>query len=596
MQGSIFSQNPVLEKILRSNENSANRLVSWIILGHSFIIAGVLLAYNLGGIELGYPYTIVLTYLAFIIEFSVALIGLNYKENHSWLKWLLIPSFIISTGFLYFCFNSTSLVFLFIPVVLSSRYYNTRFSFSISIINYLCFIAVCVLNMTLDKVSSQVFLQHRIDHVALWANWQDVLKYTISIRSGEFLLLTLLIINIVKNGYHVGQTQAALKKDIDNMKTEFSIGAEIQQNILPMPDVSTCNGKWQVGATMLPAKEVAGDFYDYFLVGDNHFVILIADVSDKGLPAAMFMMSAKNEIRSAIISSKNLQEAAILANHRLLRNNKIGMFVSAWIGCFNIHTGEGTFINAGHTNPIVRHKDGTTEFITNDPDTFFGVFDHYAPEMHNMKLSAGDTLLLYTDGVTDCVNVHKEMFGTGRLNSLVKSQNCAAQPFCESVVEGCKTFANGAPQFDDVTLLALQMTSEERVSGDLCYEANQDSVEQIITSINEILTKYDCPENTRRLIDTVLDEICVNIVDYAYDEKGGNIEIGYEIYDDRIYLRIADTGNPFNPLNVDAPDLTTISEHGGLGIHITKKIMDNLNYMYRNGRNCLEMVKYWSKN
>ena len=205
------------------------------------------------------------------------------------------------------------------------------------------------------------------------------------------------------------------------------------------------------------AKEVGGDFYDFYFVDEDHLAFLIADVSGKGIPAAMFMMTAKTLLKSYAESGMNVSEVLTKANNKLCEGNDAGMFVTVWMGYLNTKTGEVTYTNAGHNPPLIRRADGSVEYIKSRPGLVLAGMEGIRYRSNTIQLSQGDILYLYTDGVTEATDLNNELYGESRLLAVLeKESNVDVHSMCHLVKADVDAFAGKAPQFDDISMLSLQ--------------------------------------------------------------------------------------------------------------------------------------------
>ena len=222
-------------------------------------------------------------------------------------------------------------------------------------------------------------------------------------------------------------------------------------------------------AMMDTAKLVGGDFYDFFFNSDDKLVLVIADVSDKGVPAAMFMMMAKTLIRSYALQGLPVDEVAERTNIALCENNDGEMFVTAWIGYIDLKTGQAEYVHAGHTIPVVSGEHGV-ETIDREKDLMLGSFDDADYHVQTWKLSPGDTLYLYTDGVNEAADPQGELYGEKRLMEVIGNYaagrdasdlNSYSKQICQAVYEDVKAFAGEAEQADDITMISFSFRAAE---------------------------------------------------------------------------------------------------------------------------------------
>lgn len=217
------------------------------------------------------------------------------------------------------------------------------------------------------------------------------------------------------------------------------------------------HSEFDIYATMDTAKEVGGDFYDFYFVGENRLGFLIADVSGKGIPAAMFMMTAKTIIKGYAESGKPVDEVFTTANEKLCESNDAGMFVTAWMGVLDTVTGKVEFANAGHNPPLVRHAGGGFEYLRSKPCFILAGMDGIKYRKNEFTLAPGDEIYLYTDGVTEATDSENNLYGEERLLALLNSMgDLSGEEICRAVKADMDAFVGDAPQFDDITMLYLK--------------------------------------------------------------------------------------------------------------------------------------------
>ena len=347
---------------------------------------------------------------------------------------------------------------------------------------------------------------------------------------------------------------------------------------------------------MQTAKEVGGDFYDFFLVDDDHLAMVMADVSGKGVPAALFMMASKILLNNFALMSVS-SPAVILekVNHHICMNNRAEMFVTAWMGILEISSGRLRAANAGHEYPAIRRADGRFELYKDKHGFVLGGMDGLRYKEYEIQLHAGDTIFLYTDGVPEATNSDKELFGTDRmLEALNRDPDVSMQTLLDNVRRAIVKFVGDAEQFDDITMLGLRYRGEAMKK--ITIEAKRENLDQVLAFVDEMLETAGCDMRTQMQLDIAVEEIFVNIASYAYAPEVGNVVIGMQVHEDDHVAEItfADSGIPYNPLEKEDPDVTLSAEEreiGGLGIFMVKKTMDDLRYDYRNGQNVLTLIK-----
>ena len=252
---------------------------------------------------------------------------------------------------------------------------------------------------------------------------------------------------------------AAVTAEKERIGAELSVAAQIQSDMLPQifpafPE----RAEFDIYASMDPAKEVGGDFYDFYLLGEDRLAFLIADVSGKGIPAALFMMTAKTIIKNLAETGLPVQDILTRANEQLCENNKAEMFVTVWMGIMDLKTGAVTFANAGHNPPVVQHGNGDFEFLKMRPGFVLAGMEGVRYRLGELKLEPGDALYLYTDGVTEAEDIAHTLYGNDRLLHILNANPTDdMQTLCHAVQRDVERFVDEAPQFDDMTMLALRL-------------------------------------------------------------------------------------------------------------------------------------------
>lgn len=245
----------------------------------------------------------------------------------------------------------------------------------------------------------------------------------------------------------------------ERLERELQVAADIQLSILPdeLPEVA----EYGFGARILPARQVGGDFYDVFRIDDNKIGILIGDVADKGVPSALFMARAHALIMAEADTGITAGEVMELVNGHITRLQKSTQFVTVLYGILDLKTRDFSYARAGHEPPLIMSPDGRVERLPYGPGMSLGLWETITLDNRSITLSEGSTLLLYTDGMTDCRNPAGEAFGLERIKeTLGKLAHQSAQQVCDHLLETLKAYQDGAKQDDDVTLVAVHVTGE----------------------------------------------------------------------------------------------------------------------------------------
>ena len=219
----------------------------------------------------------------------------------------------------------------------------------------------------------------------------------------------------------------------------------------------------KLSAAMFPAKEVGGDFYDFFFIDDTHLGLVIADVSGKGIPAALFMMMSMMIIKSSAMSAASPAEVLKRANESICENNKNKMFVTVWFGILDITTGHVTAANAGHEYPMLRKADGSFEMMKEKHGMFLGVFRNNKYKQYEFDIEPGGTLFVYTDGAAEATNGELKLFGTERmLGALNAVPDAGPEELIGNMKSAIDGFVGEAPQFDDLTMLCIKYNGKQQ--------------------------------------------------------------------------------------------------------------------------------------
>ena len=240
----------------------------------------------------------------------------------------------------------------------------------------------------------------------------------------------------------------------ERLERELQVAADIQMSILP--DVLPVRENFDFGGRILPARQVGGDFYDVFDLGDNKLGVLIGDVADKGVPSAIFMARAHALIIAEADSAITPGEVLRRVNKHITRLEKSIQFVTALYGVLDTQTGEFSYARAGHEPPLLLHEQGDVHRLPHQPGMALGLWENITLDEYRLSLPKGSLLVLYTDGMTDCRNPKGEQFGLERIkNTMIGLINLSAQEGCDQLFDSLMKYQNGSKQDDDVTLLAI---------------------------------------------------------------------------------------------------------------------------------------------
>ena len=253
----------------------------------------------------------------------------------------------------------------------------------------------------------------------------------------------------------------------ERISTELSLATRIQTALLPhdfppFPD----RKEFDIYATMEPAREVGGDFYDFFLIDDDNLGIVMADVSGKGIPAALFMMISKTILQSCAMLGRSASETSEKTNDAICANNQTEMFVTVWFGILEISTGRLTCANAGHEYPAIKMADGDFEIFKDKYGFVIGGMEGMKYEEYTLELKPGDKLFIYTDGIPEAADNDNRMFGTDRMISALNAvKNASSKEILANVRSEVSSFVKDAEQFDDLIVSEINNFAYYNASG-----------------------------------------------------------------------------------------------------------------------------------
>ncbi len=394
------------------------------------------------------------------------------------------------------------------------------------------------------------------------------------------------------------QTTAANER----IKSELSIANNIQQSMMPkthqpLPDRSDID----IYASLVPAKEVGGDLFDYYLY-HNKLCFIVGDVSGKGIPAALYMAMTMRVFRIACRHHINsAHEIAEAMGRTLAENNESNMFITAFIGVLDLETNKLGYCNAGHNQPLMVYPDGHCSLLQSESNIPLGILEHFDYEGDSMDFLVGTKMLVYTDGLTEAENPQKKQFGEEQLIHTVEDLTfLSSREIVTTLDSKVRHFANGAEQSDDLTILCISKQAPKRT---LFITNEMSEVTKLKQFMEGAAREFGIPDDIQLSLNLAVEEAVVNVINYAYPKGAeGDIEINITnspIPDlsessTEVIFTIIDQGVPFDPTTHDEADTTSELEErqiGGLGIHLIRNIMDRVEYQRDGNSNKLTMTK-----
>ena len=392
-----------------------------------------------------------------------------------------------------------------------------------------------------------------------------------------------------------------IKAQKDRMEKELNVGREIQMSMLPLifpafPD----RQELSVYAVLEPAREVGGDFYDFFFLDNERFCFVIGDVSGKGVPSALFMAVTKTLIKSRAADDNSTASILTHVNEELSSDNKAYMFVTVFIGILNTLTGEMQYTNAGHNPPYILRKSGSLEALAQRHGPVIGAVKGLAYKEDTTSLLPGDIAYLYTDGVTEAKDRNNSLFSEKRLEDVLSSrQYVSTEDVVKTTVEETKRFEQDVEQADDITVMAVEYYGVKDKPETRGFEV---TIKNRMTEIGKVIQRFDAFSDEqdldvkiRREIKMVFDEMLNNIISYAFrQDEEHEIEVKMELTANRLTTILSDDGIPFNPFGIEVPDTDLPLEQrkiGGLGLHLVRNVMDEVSYQRKIEKNVVTLTK-----
>ncbi len=397
----------------------------------------------------------------------------------------------------------------------------------------------------------------------------------------------------------------------ERLENELDIAKKIQMAMLPtrFSPFNDCP-ELDIYGTVVPAKQVGGDIYDFHICNGKLF-FCIGDVSGKGVPAALVMAVARSLFRTISQQDHSPEKIMKEMNNSLGELNDMNMFITFFLGVLDLRDGTINYCNAGHNAPIIINKQGKVSSIDVVPNLPLGVLSDYNYIGQQTNIEVGDTLFLYTDGLTEAENTEKMLFGEEQMKHVLSSltEDNTAKEILGQMQTAVNGFVGEAEQSDDLTMFAIRYLFTKSTDNLSKADGNDDKssllphnfsivmrndIEQIPT-LAEWIESLDLPQAMQMSINLALEEIVSNVMLYAYPkDKSGQVLINAEKHKDKILFTVIDSGIAFDPTQQAPADITLSAEErqiGGLGIHLVRQIMDEIHYERKNDKNVLRMTK-----
>lgn len=381
----------------------------------------------------------------------------------------------------------------------------------------------------------------------------------------------------------------------ERMENELRIARAIQMSMIPkifppFPERKDLD----MSATIVPAKEVGGDLYDFY-IRDEKLIFCIGDVSGKGIPASLVMAVTRSLFRTVSAHEDNPAAIVRIMNDSMAEVNESNMFVTFFIGILDLATGRLRYCNAGHNAPLILTD--AKHYLPVESNLPLGVLAGFEFKEQEAVMAYDDAIFLYTDGLTEAENATHELFGEDRMDAVLSTRR-SSDAHMEAIKKAVAEFVGEAPQSDDLTMLFIHYLNgslNQQKERHLVLHNSVDQISQLADFLQEIADEKGLDASTAMNINLALEEAVTNVIMYAYPEgTDGLVDLEAILRDDSLVFILKDNGTPFDPTAAPEADVTLSAEErniGGLGIFLVRKIMDTVHYVRSDGQNVLSMTK-----
>ena len=462
------------QAILKENEKNANRMMTMIINITVVIVAITWLLFETGFFYIRIHFRELMIF-NIVLMAAVCLISRKTNYEKDWVKYILMAAFTVVYAVTTSALTYNVALLIVVPIVLSVRYFDKKYTRFIGLLTIIVFFIAYLYGANHGMLDMN-FVQYApgttiVTNEKMWLDdavkgipydGMLMIKNTMIsnyfVKMLQYVIVAAVSIRLVDHCQDIMDKQRNLTESTARIGTELNLAKRIQADMLPnlfpaFPE----RDEFDLYASMDPAKEVGGDFYDFFMIDEDHLGMVIADVSGKGIPAAMFMMFSKNIIANNAMLGKLPAKALEDANNSICKNNSEEMFVTVWLGILEISTGHVVAANAGHEYPAIKSADGGFELFKDKHGLVVGGMEGLRYREYELQLEPGSKIFVYTDGVPEATNADEEMFGTDRMiEALNTDPGAAPRQILKTVRSAVDDFVKDAEQFDDLTMLCLE--------------------------------------------------------------------------------------------------------------------------------------------
>ncbi len=494
-----------------------------------------------------------------------------------------------------------------LPIVMASHYYNPRFA-RVIFFSTITLMLICMYTGMFLGEYDPLLLGSGVEKEAVNTPEErlELLKDLMAQGNNRYIKVFTLyyiprvaaisLVFIITDSLNK-RTNRLLREEIlangehEKSKTELNIAKEIQINTLPSSEID--DGEVHIVGELDAAKEVGGDLYDYLYIDENHIAILVGDVSGKGVPAAMFMMKVITSFRDFTVKNKLPSEILKDINTSIIRGNKAGMFVTCFLAIFDKRNGKIIYSNAGHNPPLIGSS-FNFRYLKPKQGFLLGMFDDPPLVDEEIVLEKGESITLYTDGITEARNSEGEFYGEKRLlETFNKKEQFSIDELHEDLKEDVANFVKDAPQSDDITFVTLKYHDASVRTNHKRFDGTLEDIKNMLSFIGDFADENEFSEENKNKLLIVSDEILSNVVKYGYQNEGGPIMIrlSFNKKINEFTITVIDKSPEFNQLEVKTDNNNEELHIGGYGLSIVKNIMDEYSYNYADEKNILTLKK-----
>ena len=602
------------DETFHETEVQGNRLGT-AVMSASGIILGIILILNAAGVFKMDMSVVLGPLVQGIIETAaVTFICILFRFDKRWLKWMLVIVMAVVYARLDGVFTHKAWILMVIPVIFSARYFSRKLTVFTTVITSALFLISALwgsvyglfdLNIvSLPQGTQMVSEGGYLDQAVLDTGFDrgtlllDTFLFNYIPKWMIFFVVALISMNIARRGRYMVMRQRERDEENARIESELELARRIQSDMLVtvFPAFTQENG-YGLYASMTPAREVGGDFYDFFMIDDTHLGMVIADVSGKGIPAAMFMTKAMTLIKGSAQPGRSPEEILADVNVKLCENNYEEMFVTAWFGILDKTSGRLQAANAGHEYPFFKQSGGDFSLLKDKHGFVLGGMPESEYTGYEIMMEPGACIFVYTDGLPEAESDGHGFFGMDRiLDTLNKDSGRTPEDIINDMSKTVKALTEGVPQFDDLTMMCVKYCGRTDTDDTVVVAAEINNAGYVADHINKCLEKRGCPDKVKNQINIAVDEIFSNIAKYAYAPGTGDVAVKTEYDEDKkkICVKFADKGKKYDPLEAEEPDISLSADErtpGGLGVFMVKKLMDEVEYEYRDEQNILKITK-----